>query len=264
MKTTTLKSLVLAMTLVGCRSSNKAPNEYRNKDGDRPLVDSKYSLAADRKQFEEIRGEIPEQRRQENDELAFILDMVSDSKTDLKTPPSEIRSKFDQMLRKKREIFDKDMKKERDVFTKEERKKRDTFLKEQQEARGFFNREKQTREKKNDFYKELDAKRSDYFSTERERRADFESDVRERRKSFEDYARSTTNQFHQELRAYQKRYDEAKKQREEKLKTGTYKPPQMPGSSPQFYSQQASEAAALERELEELKAKQGTALESGE
>lgn len=264
MKTTVIKLLILSLTLVGCSVSRKAPNEYRNKSDDRPLVDSKYSLAADRKQFDEIRGEVPEQRRQENDELALILGMVSDTQTDLKTPPSEIRSKFDSMLRKKREQFNRDMKKEREAFTKEERKKRDTFLKEQQEARGVFNREKHPRDRKNEFYKELDAKRSEYFSVERERRADYESDVRERRKSFEDYTREKTGQFQQELKAYQKRYDEAKKLKEEKLKTGTYTPPPMPGSTPRFYTQQAAEAAALEKELEELRSKPGTNLESGE
>ncbi len=254
----------LASTLVGCGSASKAPNVYKENDN-RPLVDSKYSLSADRKQFEELRAEVPEDRRHENDESALILDMVSDTKTELKRPPSEIRSKFDTMLRKKREIFNKDMGKEREIYTKAERKKRETFLKEQQEARGIFNREKQSRERKNEYYKELDARRTEFFSTEREKRADFESDVRERRKSFEDYTREKTGEFNQELKAYQKRYDEAKKQREAQLKTGTYPSPNSASLTPsQSFSQQTAEAAALERELEELRGRPGTALESGE
>lgn len=251
----------ISLTLVGCGSSEKkSANSYRSADANHPLVDDKYSLAADRKDLDEIRSQIPEKKKRGNDELAFILQMVSDSQTDLKKAPSDIRTQFDNILRKKREQFDKDMRNERERVTKEERKLRETFLKSQQEARDGYARQKHSREEKNDFYKEIDEKRSDFFSVEREKRNDFESDFRERRKSFDDYTREKSNEFSQELRAYQKRFDEAKKQRE-MLKN---KANATGGGGAIAPSLTNSEAAELEKEIQEARLKAGTPLESGE
>lgn len=244
---TMVLSSTMVMTLIGCSSADVKPtNSYRSADENRPLVDAKYSITADRKALDEIRAQVPDEKKRDNDELAFILQMVSDSQTELKKAPADIRTQFDNLLRKKREQFDKDMRKERENVTKEERKKRESFLKSQQEARDTYARQKHTREEKNDFYKEIDEKRSEFFSNERERRNDFESDFRERRKSFEDYTREKSNEFNQELRAYQKRFDEAKKHRS------------------QTPSPTNSEAAELEREIQEARLKTGTPLESGE
>lgn len=232
--------ILLSGLLAGCASSENTSDSNRyQKDQDRPLVDEKYSLSADRKAFDEVRGQIPEDRKKENDELALILGMMSE----VKKTPSEIRNQFDGMIRKRRDSFNKDMKKERDEFTKLERKRRDEFLKSQTKTRNEAKGVKRTREEQSEFFKDLDGKRQEFFSNERERRNDFESDIRERRKSFEDYAKEKSNEFHGELRTYQKRYDEWKKQG---AKTSS------------------SEAAALEAELNSLKGKPGTSLEAGE
>lgn len=253
--------VVLGFTLVGCgNAEKKGTNVYRSADEARPLVEDKYSISADRKAFDEIRSQIPEEKKRQNDQLALILQMVSDSQTELKKAPADIRSQFDGILRKKREQFDKDLTRERETVTKEERKKREAFLNSQQSARDGFASGKHTRDEKNEFYKDLDEKRSEYFSSERERRADFESDSRERRKNFEDYTRGKSNEFNQELRAYQKRYDEAKKERENQQFKGS-------AASSGAWTPSAgtnSEAAELEREIQEAKRKAGTVLESGE
>lgn len=227
--------------LAACASSSKDPNVYKSGE-DRPLVDDKYSLQADRKSLDDLRAQIPPDRKRENDELALIMGLMAETKR----PPAEIRSQFDSVLRKKRELFNKDLQKERETFTKEERKKREDFLKAQQQNRDLFNKQKHFRDEKNEFYKAADEKRSEFFSVERDKRQDFESDVRERRKSFEDYVREKQNEFNQEHRAYNKRYEELRK------------------SNPPPHSSGNSEASSLERELMEIQSRPGTPLESGE
>ncbi len=261
----TWTGLSLSLALVACSSDEKkSQNMFREAGENRPLVDGKYSLADDRKALDDLRAQVPEDKRQANDEMAFVMNLVSDEKTGLKKSPSEIRSKFDSILRKKRDLFDKDMRKERDEFTKVERKKRETFLKEVDKARDQFGKESHTREEKNEFYKEIDAKRSEFFSVERDKRNDYESDNRERRKNFEDYTRQKSDEFNQEMRAYQKRFDEAKKQREEEKKAkeqgrnaGPYGGGSLSSAGP------SAEEMELEKELQAIKARMGTPLESG-
>jgi hypothetical protein len=237
--------LISCLFLTACASSEeKSNNQYRSAGESRPLVDSKYSLAADRQAMDEARSQIPDDKRKQNDEMAYILQLFAETKR----PPADIRSQFDTMTRKKRAQFDKDITRERENFTKEERKKRENFLKDQKQARDDFNRIKQDRDKKNEFYREQDQKRSEYFADERDRRNDFESDVRERRKNFEDYIREKNNEFNQEYKAYSKRYDDMKKAEK------TSKSPS--GNDPA--------AIELEQELQKIKGQAGTPLESGE
>jgi len=255
----------LLTLLTACSSSQQAPdNVYRTNQDGRPLVDDKYSLQADRKALDELRAEIPGEVKRENDELALVLGMMSETKKS----PSDIRSRFDSILRKKRSLFDKDITKERETFTKEERKKREEFLKSQRDQREVFGREKHSREERAEFFKELDHKRSEYFSVERDRRNDFESDVRERRKNFEDYVREKQNDFNQENRAYTKRYDEMKKQeREQERERAQEREKTSLGSERGITAPiggMNSELQELEDGLEAAKSKPGTWLESGE
>lgn len=202
-------TLLSILVLTACGSSEKASNQYVSaaEAANRPMVDSKYSLSADRQAMEEYRSQIPEAKRQENDELAQTLSWTQT----VDKAPSKIREAFNSALKKKRTAIDKDLKAEREKFTKEERKKRDEFLKQQKEARDEFKKRKSSREESQSFFKEQNDRRQEFFANEREKRNDFESDIRERRKNFEDYAREKTNTFNQDLRDYQKRYDEAKK-----------------------------------------------------
>lgn len=233
--------ILIFLGLLGCASSSeKGSNQYQSADGDRPLVDAKYSLAADREALNEMRSQVPEDKKKQNDEMAYLLGLFANPEKS----PSEIRQQFDTLVRKKRGQFDKDITRERENFNKSERKKREDFLKEQKQVRDDFNKTKQDRDKKSDFYRDQDQKRSEYFADERDRRNDFESDVRERRKNFEDYVREKTTEFNQEHRAFSKRQEELKKEKK--------KPKVDPA------------AAELEQGLQDAKSKPGTFLESGE
>lgn len=231
-------SIVLILfALIGCSTaSDKSNNQYKAAAQDRPLVDAKYSLSADRQAFDEIRSQVPEDRKKQNDESAYFLQLFSNPERD----PAQIRSQFDDLIRKKRSQFDKDISRERESFTKQERQKRDDFLKSQKQTRDEFVRQKQSREEKSEFFRDQDQKRSEYFADERDRRNDFESDVRERRKNFEDYVRQKNNEFNQEYKIFQKKHEDLKKQNKN------------------------HSAFELEEELQKAKSLPGTNLGSGE
>lgn len=200
-----LATIAFFSALVGC-ATKPAPNRYESPEN-RPLVDEKYSLAADRSKLEELRKEIPQEIKNKNDQEAVIKHLVQE----VKRPPHEIRSIFAEMVSKKRQEFDRDMTKEREKFNSEEKVRRDGFLDKQTSARESFNRGKKTKQERDTFFSDQDKSRKTFFADEREKRNDFESQVRERRKNFEDHIRSKSNEFNSELREYQKKYDDMKK-----------------------------------------------------
>lgn len=171
------------------------------------LVDDKYSLKADLEALAELRKNIPPEKRKENDEKAFMDQMMDD----LSKSPSEIRGKFFSILSKKRDIFSKDMSKIRQDFTNKQHKARDLFIKEQSEARKEFLEKKVSPEERRSFYSDLEGKRKDFYSMQREKRDEFEADIRDKRKNFEDYIRAKTDEFNQRHRDFTKRYEENKR-----------------------------------------------------
>jgi hypothetical protein len=190
---------------LSCRSSPSNTGNPQNLD--KPLVDEKYSLTADRKSFDELRKDIPAEKRKENDELALTSSLFADESKS----PSQVREKFDSLLRKKRELFQKDMNKLRETYSKEERKRRESFVKQQDEERASFQKKKVTSSERTEFFNELETKRRDYYAEERSKRDEFEETMRDDRKNFDDYTREKSNEFNQEHRAYVKRYEELQK-----------------------------------------------------
>ena len=195
-----LGMFVLTFFFVACASS-----ESDRKDP--PLVEGAYRITEDRAKFDELRSQVPEERRVENDEKAFDLELLSNPKRS----PQDIKNRFDQALRKKRETFNRDMNRERELYGKEERRRREAKLKELQKERKEFNSAKPDREKRNEFTRDQDERRKDFFAREREARNDFESGFRQRKKDFEDYARTRQSSFYQELKAFTKQYEEEKR-----------------------------------------------------
>ncbi len=186
-----------------------------------PLVDDKYSLKADREALEALRKNIPAEVKKDNDEKAFMDDMMSD----LSKNPSDVRGKFQSIVNKKRETFNKDMTKKREDFSKAQSKDREAFSKEQGEQRKDFTKKRTSSSERTDFYDDLEGKRKDFYSGQKEKRDAFEEDMRDKRKNFDDYIRAKTDEFNQLHRDYTKRYEEnlkakadLKKQAEEKRK----------------------------------------------
>lgn len=181
---------------------------------DRPIVEDKYKLSADRQALDELRAQVPEDKRRENDEIAFALQWMGE----VKRPPGQIREKFNSAVSKRRNEFQKDMNKRREEYVKKERAARDAFQKDQENARQDFRSRKSTADERKSFFDDLDARRKDFYTDQREKRDAFESDMRDRRKNFDDYIRERTSEFNQEHRAYVKRFEDWKKDQERKKK----------------------------------------------
>lgn len=201
-----LGPVLISTLLCGCAGSGKNREE---SDVPPPRVDEKYRLTEDRKKFEELRSQVPEERQIENDEMALLQKLMGE----IKQPPMQVRDKFDNIARKKREIFNRDMDKQREKFNSEERKAREGFNKQVEKERNDFQRRKRTTEERKEFYDGIDERRKSFNADIRTKRDDFEADVRQKRKDFEDYMREKTSNFSQEYRAYTQRWNEYQKQK---------------------------------------------------
>ncbi|MES2855719.1 MAG: hypothetical protein V4692_07645 [Bdellovibrionota bacterium] len=203
-----LSLLVAASLLSACAVKSKRA-ELQDAD-DQPVgVADEMSLKADRTELDELRKDIPEDLKKENDELALVLSMMKDGTEE----PGKVRDRFNTAVRKKREKSDKLMRKQREDFTKLERKTRDEFLKTQKSEREKFvdKAKKRSSDERRDFFNEQDTKRRDFFSNQSDSRREFESKITEDRKTFEDYVREQTNRFNQEHRAYSTGYYDRQK-----------------------------------------------------
>lgn len=189
------------VVLTGCQVDTKRdePVGHTNK----PLVDPKYSLVKDRSELDLLRQAIPEDKKKANDENALFAEWT----VGLKKSPAEVREKYENLVRKKRELFNKDMAKTRENFTKSTEQKRKEFLKDLEDQRKNFADQKKSRDDKNEFFNNLDEKRRNYFSEEREKRDEFESQVRDERKNFEDYLNEKRFDFASEMKAYTEKWN---------------------------------------------------------
>ena len=196
-----------ALILSSCSVSTKRAE--LQSDDDKPTeVADEVSLRADRSEVADLRKDIPDDVKKENDELALVLSMMKDGTDE----PGKVRDRFNTAVRKKREKFDKTMRKQRDDFTKTERKTREEFLKNLKSERdSFVSGRKRTADARKEFFDDQDVKRRDFFSDQTDKRREFESEVNEERKTFEDYVREQTNRFNQEHREYSTAYYDRQK-----------------------------------------------------
>ncbi len=204
------------------RNSEKEKQEAAAKAAAAPStqIPDEVSLKEDRAQLDELRKDIPEDVRRDNDEVAFILKNMAT----MEEEASKVRDRFNTAVRKRRDKMDKQLRKEREDFSKTERSTREDFLKKLQSEREDFNSSKRDSKERKKFFDKQDGVRKEFFADQSEKRKDFEGNVTERRKAFEDYVREQSNKFNQEHRAYSQAYVERrqalelKKRAEEKGK----------------------------------------------
>ena len=220
MKTTQLSLLVISPLLLtlasGCgafdkRNSEKAKQEAAAKtaaEASSAQIPDEVSLKEDRAELDELRKDIPEDVKRENDEIAFILKNMAT----MEEEPSKVRDRFQTALRKRREKMDKTLRKERETFTSNERSKRDEFLTKLKEEREDFSSKKPDAKERKKFFDKQESDRKEYFSEQSDKRKDFESNITERRKTFEDYVREQSNKFNQEHRAYSQAFNERRRE----------------------------------------------------
>jgi hypothetical protein len=211
------------------------------------LVDDKYSLKADREELDKLRKEIPEDVKRENDEKAFLENLLGDPSQS----PSDVRNRFSNNLNKRRDQFNKDMASVRQDFTKNQQRERDVFVREQEQMRKDFSRKKVSSEERKDFFDGLDQKRKDFFSRQRDGREQFEADSRDKRKNFDDYIKSKQEVFNQQHRDFLKRNEEYRKSYSKQ-------------SQPKAASRKELQEKILDEEYRDIKQKQPVMIESGE
>lgn len=203
-----IRSLALVTVLLSsCQIETKRTQPVSPHAADQTLVDPKYSISQDRIKLNKLRESVPEKTQKLNDEKALLAEWMYDFRLE----PSEVREKYDNLARKKRESFNSDLAKIRDNFSKTEKKNNEQFLQDLEQERTDFLRQKKDREKKADFFTELDSKRKTFFSEHRGKRDEFESDMHDQRKNFEDYFKERQLNFNSELKIYNERWSEKKK-----------------------------------------------------
>ena len=212
----TVASIWLFPLLILMLSSQACDHAYKKTEAPTAAgaADSEdVSLKADRSAYDKLRSEIPKDQRNENDELALVLQSIhKNSAAD--EDPAKIRDRFGKVMRDRRAAHDKQLRARRDEFSKADKSKRDAFLNGLKDDRAtFMNRlaKKASVGERQAFFSGQEQKRQAYFSAESDRRREFESTITEQRKTFEDGAREATNKFNEEMRAYTTTYFERKK-----------------------------------------------------
>jgi hypothetical protein len=177
-----------------------------------PMRSSEISLAADRKELDQLRQEMPDDVKKQNDELALVLSFLKDGDED----PNKLRDRFQAALRKKREAVDKNLRRRREDFNRSEREAREKFTAEQKAGReDFLGRRRSSADQKR-YFDGQDEKRRRFHADAQERRKDFEAQIAEERRDFESLVREKTNFFNQEWRGYRERWTERKRLLDEK------------------------------------------------
>lgn len=191
--------------LSGCASRQGSSREDLSKE---------VSLKDDKAQIAELRKDIPDDIKKENDELGLILKMFGS----MKDEPSSIREKWSRETRKLRDDFERTARQNREHRAADVKNKREKFLEVLKAEREEFAKGKHTSDERGRFFDQADHKRRDYFSEEREQSDRFESELRNRRQDFNDEMRKLQGQFDQEYRDYVKTFDEQRREKEKRKK----------------------------------------------
>ncbi len=187
----------LVFSLVGCSSNeNIKPKESEL---------SQVSLAEDRAYIEDLRHKIPEDKRQENDELALFLNILN-PKSGVEISPLEARQRFSSVMRRKREAHNKALQSERKTYTQKERDAREKFMEKLKDDRdSFYSTSKDPKERRR-FTEKQSQSREKFFAENRENRQAFEEGVRVKQKDFDFLVKTKTEEFNQLHKEYSEQY----------------------------------------------------------
>lgn len=200
---------IICVFLAGCATS-KSDNPRKISE-QRQLVrdqlSSEVSLKEDRHQLDDLRKDIPKEKREQNDELAFSLNLTAE----VKEEPSKIRGRFQNVMEKRRRRFNDKVNKIRKQYQADETARRDKLFKDQNKMRDTYRAQKHSASDSHEFYSQLDKDRLEFFTREREKRADFDDEILQQTKDFNEYMRMKYDEFTEQMRIYTQRYDQMKK-----------------------------------------------------
>jgi hypothetical protein len=183
------------------------------------------SLKDDRRSVEELRKNIPEEKRKENDELKEILSMFGT----VKEEPSRIQDRYQRATQRMREKFHRDTERERQNFDRNEKKQRDDFNRKMTDEKDKFTNSKPSSEDRKRFFDDQEQKRRDFNEDERTKRDDFNRDAREKADDFNSTMHDKDQEFNDEYRAYNTRYIQWKNEQREKREAPPVTPRTAPG-----------------------------------
>jgi len=113
MKHLHIKLIGVLITLVYLTACQQGTKKTDHKPATTPVPDE-VSLRVDRSMLEELRQEVPTEIRRENDELAFIRELMTTGEQE----PGKIRDQFNKAVRDRRLKFDRAAKKRRMISIK--------------------------------------------------------------------------------------------------------------------------------------------------
>jgi hypothetical protein len=174
------------------------------------------SLLQDQRSIEELRQNIPLEVRQDNDLTQQILVLTGE----VQLPPNQVRDRFQQAVQRQRSDHSRRQRKERDAFNQDERRQREQFLKTQNLTRKRDRPNPKNRDRTRDFFNELESARKDFQAQQKNKRFDFESKLKQVDEDFRASLRQKTADFEIAYKDYALRYEEQRRQRDQRLKAG--------------------------------------------
>ncbi len=207
-------SLAVGLTVVllaaaGC-SGRDVDDSPETPPDSQVVVAQDYRLTEDRQAMEELRKQVPPQKKVANDELAFLLKLFENPND----TTSRIRDRYNMLIRNKRREFDSDLQTKRKTFNATEKSDRETYASEHQRILKSLRGRKMSSESKRKKVTDEEDKRKVFYQEQRLKRETFEAGIKAERANFEDYLRQKNSEFNQEMRNYEAQQRELKKQQD--------------------------------------------------
>lgn len=192
--------LVFTVSCASQKSSEKMPSANVREELGREI-----RLSDDNKELNNLRKSLPEQKRQDNDDLAAYLNKLQLAERD----PDRARSEFTQLVQGRRERFREKMSKIRLDYSSEERSRRELFNQQQNKKREEIRGRKLKARDSQEAYLKLSEEQKDFYAHERLRRKDFEAEVQSQMKDFDFMIRERQQAFNEQLRMMKKKESHA-------------------------------------------------------
>lgn len=239
--------LIFALSLTACSLRSLRENRNPPTNAERILqIEQEVSLAKDRDELAKFREEVPAERKQDNDDLALILDYFKDIRRDA----AQIRNQFNQSIRSKQERYRKKVRELRDQYSKRERREREEFLRQHKQERDEFTKRQHDKHERDKFFADQDMKRKEFFANARDQRKEFEAQLQSSQKDQDAYFKEKRKIFTEEMRGFTERQRDWKKQ--ERDKTRAAKTAKTSSSSLYPSQQPAANRSPLLMEFDEL------------
>lgn len=211
--------IFLAWLLSGCSTSGSKSKDgsFTSEQIEKDLK-VEQSLSGDRQKLEELRKDIPEEKRVRNDEEAQWLQWMGK----VEKNPTDVRNRYYEITRRQRDRRREKVQKVRDAFSRKERTDREQFTKKMKDDRDkFVKRNKKDQEKLKVYFSEEEVKRKTFYSDQMDKRKSFESEMNMQTQDFENYMREQQKTFTERIREYTERYNQALKEKNKGQPTST-------------------------------------------